>query len=281
MRNYSEMIEWILSIARKDDRVRTVVMNGSRVINAQKDEFQDYDIVFFVEEYTSMIDNREWLKAFGNPMMTHTSDDMIFHPGKMDDGFMFQMLFYDKNRIDLLIRPLYVLETHLKEDAYHKVLLDKDSLYRNPHGPSNAHFSIGKPSYELFKSCVREILWVAPYIAKGLCRGERLYALEHLGHIRENTKALLRWYVGCAYGFETVLKKASDDLPLYLDTPTWKSFLSTYVLPEKRAIWKALFEILKLTETYGPSIAKKLNYNDNLDALEALKHYLEELKSKC
>ena len=41
------MIEKVLAIAKSDDRVRIVAMNGSRTNrNAPRDAFQNYDIVF-------------------------------------------------------------------------------------------------------------------------------------------------------------------------------------------------------------------------------------------
>lgn len=281
MRSYDEMMTLIHTIANEDDRIRAVVMNGSRVLNPRKDAFQDYDIVFFVNEYENFIENREWLKAFGQTMMMHTSDDMVFHPGKMDDGYMFQMLFPDKNRIDLLIRPTRVFDAHLKDDRNFKILLDKDKLSLEAPTPSTDHFFIDLPSYDVFRSCVKEILWVSPYIAKGLCRDEMLYAIEHLGHIRENVKALLRWRVGCTHGFDTFLKKASDDLHRYLDASVWNRFLSTYVPADKHLIWAALYEMLELTKQNTKLISKELKFKDNLDALDDLRSYLKEIESKC
>lgn len=43
------MMELILSAAREDDRVRAVVLGGSRADpGAKRDLFQDYDILFLV-----------------------------------------------------------------------------------------------------------------------------------------------------------------------------------------------------------------------------------------
>ena len=51
MRSEKEMMELILSVARKDERIRAVYMNGSRTNpNVKKDIFQDYDIVYVVKE---------------------------------------------------------------------------------------------------------------------------------------------------------------------------------------------------------------------------------------
>ena len=51
------MFDLILSVAKNDVRVRAVILNGSRVNNKiVKDDLQDFDIVFLVEEFDSFID---------------------------------------------------------------------------------------------------------------------------------------------------------------------------------------------------------------------------------
>ena len=46
MRSEQEMYDLILGIAKTDERIRAVYMNGSRANpNVNKDRYQDYDIV--------------------------------------------------------------------------------------------------------------------------------------------------------------------------------------------------------------------------------------------
>ena len=47
MRSEEEMMHLILQVAKDDERVRAVYLNGSRTNpNAPKDRFQDYDVVY-------------------------------------------------------------------------------------------------------------------------------------------------------------------------------------------------------------------------------------------
>lgn len=58
MRSEKEMFDLILGVAKQDERIRAVYMNGSRANpNAKKDIFQDYDIVYVVKETASFIIN--------------------------------------------------------------------------------------------------------------------------------------------------------------------------------------------------------------------------------
>ena len=65
MRTENEMYSLILEVAKNDDRIKAVYMNGSRANeNVPKDMFQDYDIVYVVEETQSFIEDKDWGSGF-------------------------------------------------------------------------------------------------------------------------------------------------------------------------------------------------------------------------
>ncbi len=46
------MLDLIINTAKEDERIRAVIMNGSRVNpNVKRDCFQDYDIIYVVKIY--------------------------------------------------------------------------------------------------------------------------------------------------------------------------------------------------------------------------------------
>ena len=64
MRSEEEMMHLILQVAKDDERVRAVYLNGSRTNpNAPKDCFQDYDVVYVCLLYTSYKLHQDFLKA--------------------------------------------------------------------------------------------------------------------------------------------------------------------------------------------------------------------------
>ena len=65
-RNEQEMFTLIEQIARGDERIRAVIMNGSRANpNAPRDLFQDFDIVYVVTELSSFTADHTWIDRFG------------------------------------------------------------------------------------------------------------------------------------------------------------------------------------------------------------------------
>ena len=65
MRTETEMLDVILQTA-KTLQVEAVAMSGSRTdTKAPKDEFQDYDVVYVVDDLDTLTSNLAWLDQFG------------------------------------------------------------------------------------------------------------------------------------------------------------------------------------------------------------------------
>ena len=66
MRSEQEMLALILETAKSNDRIRAVMLNGSRVNpHAARDIFQDFDIVYFVTDLPSFTSDHTWIDRFG------------------------------------------------------------------------------------------------------------------------------------------------------------------------------------------------------------------------
>src|SRR5215208_2868364 len=107
MRTEQQMLDLILETARSDERIRAVIMNGSRANpNAPRDPFQDFDIVYIVTDVPSFRNDRQWVKRFGEMMVMQLPEEMQDPPPEGDGHFMYLMQFMDGNRIDLGIYTL-------------------------------------------------------------------------------------------------------------------------------------------------------------------------------
>ena len=117
MRTEREMTALILGVAEQDSRVRAVFMNGSRANpNAPRDIFQDYDIVYVVEETASFRAQPGWVDVFGERLVMQTPDEMDHAAGQPTDlarcyGYLMQ--FADGNRIDLRLMTLPLSLIHI------------------------------------------------------------------------------------------------------------------------------------------------------------------------
>ena len=112
MRNDTEMMNLILQIADSIE-VEAIALSGSRT-NPQgpKDEFQDYDVVYIVDDLEDLISDLSWLDQYGNRL--------IEQHNRLGHRRLYLMLFEDGNRIDLTLCPKAVSYTHL--DVYKRQL---------------------------------------------------------------------------------------------------------------------------------------------------------------
>lgn len=75
MRSEKEMIDLIIDIAKTNERIRAVYMNGSRTNpNVPKDKYQDYDIVYVVTEMEWHLKNNDWISIFGELAIVQEPD---------------------------------------------------------------------------------------------------------------------------------------------------------------------------------------------------------------
>jgi len=86
MRTEQEMFDLILQTARDDERIRAVILEGSRADpNAPKDILQDYDIVYIVTELASFVDDPAWVQCFGELLILQMPETMQDPPPLNND----------------------------------------------------------------------------------------------------------------------------------------------------------------------------------------------------
>lgn len=275
MRTEKEIMELILKVAEKDERVRAVAMNGSRAnSNVPKDTFRDYDIVYLVSDLQSFLINPDWVNVFGKRIIMQTPEDMAMFPPELDGRFTYLMLFEDGNRIDLMLIPIEEKDIYCSEDGLTVILLDKDGNMPKLSEPTDKGYWIKKPSAEFFADCCNEFWWVSTYVAKGLWRQEILYAYDHLNSAREMLLTMLEWKVGIETNFSLSVGKNSKYLKSYLDNDIWERLMKTYPNGDNEQVWNSLFETINLFEQVAIEVASILEYQYPSEDSTKVKQYL-------
>ena len=179
MRTDQEMLGLILQIAKKI-QVDAVALSGSRTEDrALKDDFQDYDVVYIVDNLEDLISGFSWLDQFG--------ERIIEQEVTLGHRHLFLMLFEDGNRIDLTLCPTEYIQEWVDSEAGFTVLEDKKGLFEH-YFPSHQRFWTSPASETDFKKACNEFWWVSAYVVKGICRKQVIYATDHLNTIRSRYK---------------------------------------------------------------------------------------------
>ena len=262
MRTERQMYDLILDVARRDERVRLVGLNGSRANpNAPRDRFQDFDVVFAVTELGPFLHDDGWLAVFGERVILQKPEAMSLYPPSLGGWFSYLIQFTDVNRIDLILLPLSDLERYLHGDSQTVILLDKDGRAGELPPPSDCQYHVKRPSAAEFDDCCNEFYWVSAYVAKGLCRKELLFAAEHMGqYVRKELLRMLSWQVGTQTGFSVSVGKCCKYIRPYLSPEDWDALLHTYRLDTPEGCWDALYTAYGLFEKSARLVAKRLAY---------------------
>lgn len=278
MRYEDEMLDLILTKAIESENIRLVELNGSRVDpQAKKDPFQDYDIVYYVEDMQLFLRNHSWVDYFGERILMQMPDQMVIPPAdKTRQSFSYLMLFTDGNRIDLTLTPVALLKESLKKKEPRKILLDKDDRINSVAITSENQFLISKPDEKAFHDCSNEFWWVSTYIAKALWR-EELTLAKYLmeGPVRDMLLTMLNWHVGVQTEFTVGTGKGGKYLEQYLEKDLWHKLVLTYPNGNYTSMWKALFNMCTLFEEVSVEIRQELNFelvDNKKNVLNYLKH---------
>ena len=261
MRSEKQVYDIILTYAKADERVRMVTLEGSRTnTNIPPDDFQDYDITFFVTDMQSFIGDDRWLDVFGERLILQKPEDMELFPAA-EKGFSYLMLFADDVKIDLSLLPLEFIDEHFTWDKLVKLLLDKDNRITQPPVPTDIDYHLQKPTERSFDDCCNEFWNTATYVVKGLCRREILFAIDHMNDIvRKELLRMISWLVGIEQGFHFSLGKNYKFLQRYIPEELWKRLMSTYHMDSYSHMWESLEQSMTLFREASAEVARRLGY---------------------
>jgi len=258
------MMELILQVA-KDPRILAVLQNGSRSNpNVTPDIFQDFDIIYVVDELSSFLKDHHWVNVFGELMIMQLPEDMELYPltPELEGAFSYLLQFKDGNRIDLTMVPLERLE-QFTSDSLCKVIWDKAGIfYSKPLPPaSDVSYRVQKPSERSFVDCCNEFWYTNAGLAKGLWREEVVPAQELINQvIRGALLQMLDWYIGCRYNFNVNTGKFGKYYQRYLEPEVYKKLLLAYSVAELQQIWQSVFITQDLFRDSAKNIAAQLGY---------------------
>jgi aminoglycoside 6-adenylyltransferase len=255
------MFDLILNTARQDERIRAVILNGSRANpNAPKDLFQDYDIVYLVTDVASFKSDPRWIERFGELVIMQTPDDMGEKPPGDDESYAYLMQFADGKRIDLTLYPLAGFN-EMERDSLSVLLLDKDGMIGPFPPPDESDYLPLPPTAKGYADCCNEFWWVCTYVAKGLWRREITYARYMLDNVmRKQLMSMLAWHIGIRTQFSRNPGSYGKYFERYLEPELWEMLCDTYADSAYEHTWEALFTMCNLFRITAAGVAAHFGF---------------------
>lgn len=121
---------------------------------------------------------------------------------------------------------------------------------------------------------------MAPYVAKGIRRGEPTYAQAQMnGCVRPELLKMLSWKAALASGFQISAGKCGKYLRRYLSQEEYASLLSTYSGAAAEEMWNALFAAFDLFMRSARSVAESLGFDDERQKSQAALDLIRKMKN--
>ena len=267
MRTDQEMLDLILQIAKKL-QVDAVALSGSRTNQKiQTDEFQDYDVVYIVDDLDNLTSNLSWLDQFGKRIVEQEVT--------LGHRRLFLMLFEDSNRIDLTLCPKEDINEWVDSEASFTVLVDDKGLFES-YSSSPERFWIHPASETDFKQACNEFWWVSAYVVKGICRKQLIYATDHLyGICQQELLKILAWQIAADKGTIDIGKNYKY-LFNYLTAEKEKEFSNLLDFSSLDKITQSLLATMKIFHQEAQILSQKMGFEYDREVAEKMIQYAEE-----
>ena len=271
MRTDTEMMEGIVQIA-ETLQVEAVALSGSRTSpHCPKDEFQDYDVVYIVDNLEDLISDLSWLDQFGIRLIEQ--HNVLGHRR------LYLMLFEDGNRIDLTLCPKEYIQEWVDSEANFEVVKDDNGLFE-AYQPISKRYWTAPPTEEEFAAACNEFWWVSAYVVKAIRRNQLIYATDHLyGICQQELLKILAWQVTSDRGAVDIGKNYKY-LFHYLPAEKEKEFSALLDLSSFDKITQSLFATMNVFDREAQILAQKSGFAYDLEVAKKLMTYAEKNLSK-
>ena len=266
-RSEAQMLRLILQVA-ENIQVEAVAMSGSRTdTKAPKDEFQDYDVVYVVDDLDNLTSDLAWLDQFGTRI--------IEQHNLLGNRRLYLMLFEDGNRIDLTLCPKDQIQEWVENEADFTVLEDPKGLFES-YSPRPERFWIHPASEMDFEKTCNEFWWVSAYVVKGICRKQVIYATDHLyGICQQELLKILAWQVARDRGAVDIGKNYKH-LFNYLPSEKEKEFSNLLDFSSLDKIIQSLLATMQIFHQEAQSLSQKMGFDYDREVAEKMIGYAEQ-----
>lgn len=287
MRIEEEVFNEVLNFAENEDKILAIYLNRSRTNkNVPKDKYQDYDLVFVVEDILSIIKEDSIYKKFGEILYMQKPDlrrtQKLLKDSKITkiDRYAYLVQYEDGVRIDLTLVTKNEALKSIKMDKLCEILLDKNRILPKINDATDEDYWVKKPSEEEYLDVNNEFWWCTNNIAKALARREIPYLQDMTNFIvRKELEKMLSFKVGIITDFKVSIGKSGKYLHKWVKED-YEKYISTYFGKNVEEAWESIFLMCDLFSEVSIYVSKKLGFKrDEKEARNAL-NYLRRIREE-
>ena len=281
-RTEEQILKLIIGFAEADDRIRAVLMNGSRVNpSVTRDPFQNYDITNLVTEVEPFRNEEYVVPYFGEAIVVEQPLIGPWPPADADGSYHnYNMQLADGNRIDLSFFHVDTLTDRLR-DSLTAVLLDKDNRIPSIPPPNESSYFIAEPTKELYDGCCTGFFFtLGSHIPKTIWRRELPLLKFYIeACLRESLVMMLEWEIGIRTGWEKSLGSKGKNLESHLAPDVWNEYKKTFVDSDYDKLWESLFLFHNIFKKSAEFVAEKREFRFPEEKAANVLAFLDHLRT--
>ncbi len=265
--------------------IRALILTSSR---ARQDDtvdlLSDYDLIVAVRDAAAFGADTDWATGYGRPAARWGDQSELYGLATSFRGVVHE----DGVKIDYTLWPEELLERVSEQaalpdvlDVGYRVLLDKDGRTSAWPPPTFRAHIPARPTAEEYTALVEEFWWSATYVAKGLWRGEVVFAkfvLDRdmkLGPLRR----FLEWLIELDHDWSVRPGVLGRGLERSVPPETWSELASTYVGTGTEDNWDALARTIALFRRVATDVGNAFGYPYPQRVDDAVAAHLDAVRS--
>ena len=247
-------------IAKRSEGVQALLITGSRADPSRiPDRYSDYDLIFAVSEGGTHPELAESFRREFAPLVIEQQPDP---PGGARYGFLMQ--FRDV-RIDLSVVWTDALDVWIRSEYFVKAIWVREGFLL-----PDLRRNVPPPDPQEFSAACNEFWWVCPYVAKGLARGDLLYANFHLENcLRRELHRVFAWAYPDSGKFLCRLAEAIGEEKM-------ERYRQSFDLSEPEAVRRAFATVCALFSETAPLAAERLGTRYDRGEEERVRSFLRD-----
>jgi aminoglycoside 6-adenylyltransferase len=194
----TSLIDKIIALARVDNDIRAIILEGSFAAHFQVDELSDYDVNIYALNYEKYLMDDRWMSQIGQVLL-YQKEQFQFYADVVPTRLV---LFRDRERVDFSFWHLALLPEIVRGDKEYEsykngyqILVDKDHLAAQLRPPNGTGFSIAPPSRERFLQTLYDFWFEAYCVARYLSRRDLWYAKRiEDSYIKDHLFRMALWH---------------------------------------------------------------------------------------
>jgi aminoglycoside 6-adenylyltransferase len=233
---FANIIAW----GEEEERVRALVLVGSRAQREPADELADFDVAVFARTYEPYVQDDRWLSSIGHVW--------VYIPEQYDVGdetVPTRLVIYEGGiKVDFAFHTMGLVTKVDWEGAY-RVILDKDGIAAVI--ASLAHDVQHHPPVEQdLSALVREFWFEAYHVAKYLKRGELWLVKSRDWTTKELLLRMIEWHEQARRRWDYETYYMGKHLQSWVDGSTWQSLHQAFAHFDGTDSWQALLATMHL-----------------------------------